>query len=195
MPHKILGVLLAGGLARRMGGGDKCLRELGGKPILAHVIERARPQVTDLILNANGDPQRFSDFGLTVVPDVIEGFAGPLAGILTAMEWAAKHEPACDLIASFATDSPFFPRDLVTRLEATFPAEGADIACAKYGGRSHPVFALCPVALREDLREAMLVEEIRKIDAWTGRPTAPGISPMPGGCSGPRTVGWSRPSR
>ncbi len=169
MPHKILGVLLAGGLARRMGGGDKCLRELGGKPILTQVIERARPQVTDLILNANGDPERFKDFGLRVVPDVIEGFAGPLAGILTGMEWAAKHEQTCDLIATFATDTPFFPEDLVARLEATFPEQGADIACARTAGRTHPVFALWPVNLREDLREAMLVEDMRKIDAWTAR--------------------------
>lgn len=169
MPHRTLGVLLAGGQARRMGGGDKCLRPLGGKPILTHVIERARPQVAGLVLNANGDPDRFRDFGLPVVPDVVPDYAGPLAGILTGMEWARRHAPDCDLVATFPTDSPFFPTDLVFRLEASFPAQGADIACAASNGRTHPPFALWPVSFAEDLRQAMLVEGIRKIDEWTAR--------------------------
>ena len=169
MPHKTLGVLLAGGQARRMGGGDKCMRDLGGKPILAHVIERLRPQVTGMILNANGDPERFREFDLPVVPDVVPDYAGPLAGVLTGMEWVRRHAPDYDLICTVPTDSPFFPRDLVSRLEASFPAKGADIACAKSKGRTHPPFALWPVSFCEDLRQAMLTEGIRKIDEWTAR--------------------------
>src|SRR5690242_21926253 len=110
MAAEVAGVILAGGLSRRMGGGDKCLRALGGKPILAHIIERIRPQVGALVLNANGDPARFASFGLPVAGDVVEGFAGPLAGVLTGMEWAARHAPACRFLASFASDAPFVPQ-------------------------------------------------------------------------------------
>ena len=117
-----VGVLLAGGLARRMGGGDKCLRPLAGETLLARVIARAAPQVGPLILNANGDPARFASYGLPVVADVVEGHAGPLAGILTALDWAAEHAPHCPLVASFATDAPFLPRDLVETMPATLPA-------------------------------------------------------------------------
>ena len=101
-----------------MGGGDKCLRPLGGRPILAQVIERAAPQVAALLLNANGDPARFAGFGLPVAADVVEGFAGPLAGVLTGMEWARAKRPDCPWIATIATDTPFFPTDLVARLLA-----------------------------------------------------------------------------
>lgn len=177
----IVGVLLAGGRSRRMGGGDKCLRPLGGRPLLAHVIERAAPQVARLVLNANGDPARFEAFGLPVVADTVEGFAGPLAGVLTGLHWAAAHAPDVPWVATFATDAPFLPRDLVARLRSAVEAEGADMACAASGGRDHPVFGLWPVALRDDLRRAMVDEEIRKVDGWTGRyrlaradfPTAP----------------------
>src|SRR5688572_16814531 len=108
----VLGVLLAGGRARRMGGGDKCLRRLGDRTILARIVERARPQTAALLLNANGDPERFAGFGLPVAPDLVEGFAGPLAGVLTGLEWARRHRPDLPWIATIATDSPFFPRDL-----------------------------------------------------------------------------------
>jgi molybdopterin-guanine dinucleotide biosynthesis protein A len=167
--NKIAGVLLAGGLARRMGGGDKCLRPLAGEPILTHVLRRVRSQVGPLMLNAAGDPARFSEFNLPVAPDVIEGYAGPLAGILTGMEWAAEKAPECAWLASFATDAPFLPEDLVARMARAIAAEGADMACAASKGRAHPVFALWPVALRGALRQAMVEEEIRKVDAWTGR--------------------------
>src|SRR5579863_6790387 len=110
---KIAGVLLAGGQSQRMGGGDKCLRLLADRPILAHVIERARPQVEALVLNANGDPARFAAFGLPVVADDIAGFAGPLAGVLAGLDWAAANVPGVTHVASFATDAPFLPRDLV----------------------------------------------------------------------------------
>jgi molybdopterin-guanine dinucleotide biosynthesis protein A len=163
-----IGVLLAGGLSRRMGGGDKCLRPLGGRPMLAHIIERARPQVSALVINANGDPARFASFGLPVVADTIEGFAGPLAGVLTGMEWVAQHHPGAAWLATFATDAPFFPLDLVARLHAAVARDGADVACARSDGQDHPVFGLWPVRLAADLRRAM-GEGIRKVDVWTGR--------------------------
>lgn len=167
--HKVCGVLLAGGLARRMGGGDKCLRPLAGKPILDHILERIRPQANCLVINANGDPARFDGFGLPVASDAVEGYAGPLAGVLTGMEWAARHAPVCDLILTVPSDAPFLPHDLAERLEDRMIAEGADIACASSGGRTHPPIALWPVSLAEELREAMTVEEIRKVDIWTAR--------------------------
>lgn len=152
-----------------MGGGDKCLRSLGGRPILAHVIDRAAPQVGPLVLNANGDAARFAAFGLPVAPDVVGGFAGPLAGVLTGMTWAAANAPECRWLASFATDAPFFPRDLVARLLAAVAKDGAELACAASGGRHHPVFGLWPVALADDLHRAMTREDIRKVDVWTAR--------------------------
>jgi molybdopterin-guanine dinucleotide biosynthesis protein A len=164
-----VGLLLAGGLSRRMGGGDKPLLPLGGRPMLAHVVARARPQVDVLVLNANGDPARFADFGLPVAADVIDGFAGPLAGVLTGMEWARAFRPEADWLATFAADTPFFPRDLVARLHGAVARAGADMACARSGGRDHPVFALWPVRLADDLRRAMVEESIRKVDAWTAR--------------------------
>jgi molybdopterin-guanine dinucleotide biosynthesis protein A len=165
----VVGVLLAGGQARRMGGGDKCLRRLGGRTILEQVIERARPQVAALVLNANGDPARFAAFGLPVAADVIEGFAGPLAGVLTGMEWARAHRADCPWIATLATDTPFFPADLVGRMLSAVDEQGADLACAASGGRAHPVFGLWPVRLADELRWAMVDQAIRKVDVWTAR--------------------------
>src|SRR5207245_2146601 len=155
--------------SRRMGGGDKALRLLGGRPLLDHVIERLRPQVDALVLNANGDPARFARFGLPVVPDSIGDFAGPLAGILAGLDWAAAHRPDCATIVSVATDAPFLPKDLVARLVRGMEAAGAELACAASGGQPHPVIGLWPVALREDLRRALVEEGIRKVDVWTGR--------------------------
>jgi molybdopterin-guanine dinucleotide biosynthesis protein A len=166
---RVVGVLLAGGQARRMGGGDKCLRQLGGRTILEHVIERARPQVAALVLNANSDPTRFAAYRLPVVADVIAGFAGPLAGVLTGMEWARAHRPDCPWVATIATDTPFFPTDLVGRMLSVVEREGADLACAASGGRTHPVFGLWPVALADELRAAMVDDGIRKVDVWTAR--------------------------
>jgi molybdenum cofactor guanylyltransferase len=165
----VVGVLLAGGLARRMGGGDKCLRTLGGRPILAHVIARARPQVAALVLNANGDPARFAGFGLPVAADVVEGFAGPLAGVLTGMNWARANRPDRPWIVTIATDTPFFPGDLVARMLDAIAQDEADLACAASGGRAHPVFGLWPVRLADQLRTAMIDEGIRKVDVWTAR--------------------------
>ena len=164
MPN-ILGVLLAGGQGRRMGYVDKCLMPLAGRPLLGHVIERVRPQVSRLILNAAGDPGRFAAFDLPVVADVVEGFAGPLAGVLTGMEWAADNRPDVAWVATFATDAPFVPADLVARLVDAIG--DADMACAVSGGRAHPVFALWPVAERRALRRAMVEDGVRKVDRWT----------------------------
>jgi len=165
----IVGVLLAGGLSRRMGGGDKCLRALGGATILARVIDRVRPQVGTLIINANGDPARFAAFGLPVVADTVAGFAGPLAGVLTGLDWARAHAPGAHDIVTVPTDGPFVPRDLVARLIAARAAAGADLAQAASGGQAHPVVGLWPLRLLDDLRRAVVDEGVRKVDAWTGR--------------------------
>lgn len=164
-----LGVLLAGGLARRMGGGDKPLRTVGGKTILARAIERLGPQCDRLVLNANGDPARFAETGLTVVADTVEGFAGPLAGVLAGLDWAAANRPDIAYVVTLAADTPFVPRDLVSRLHAAREAAGTPLACAESGGQAHPTNALWRVALREDLRHALVVEDMRKIDRWTAR--------------------------
>lgn len=178
---RVVGVLLAGGQSRRMGGGDKCLRHLANRPILAHVVERIRPQVDALVLNANGDPGRFAGFGLPVASDVIEGFAGPLAGVLTGMEWVLRHRPDCRWIVTIATDTPFLPTDLVRKMAEAVSKEDAELACAASDGRTHPVFGLWPVHLEGALRAAMIEEDMRKVDRFTARyrlaevsfPTAP----------------------
>ncbi|HAP47632.1 MAG: molybdopterin-guanine dinucleotide biosynthesis protein A [Afipia broomeae] len=164
-----VGVLLAGGLARRMGGGDKPMKTIGGRTILERVITRLAPQCDGLILNANGDPARFAAFGLPVVADTVEGFAGPLAGVLTALDWAAEHRPDVEWVLSAATDCPFLPRDLVARLQRARIAEDAQLAVAASGDQTHPVIGLWNVALRGDLRHALVVEDMRKIDRWTAR--------------------------
>jgi len=165
----IVGVILAGGQGRRLGGVDKASSVLGEKPLIEHVIARVRPQVSDLIINAAGDPARFDSLDLPVVPDVVEGFAGPLAGVLTGLEWMSAHRPDAKWLASFAVDTPFLPYDLVDRLAVAVSGEGVDMACAKSADRTHPVVALWPVRLIDDLRHALTVEDIRKIDRWTAR--------------------------
>ena len=169
MSADFAGVLLAGGQSRRMGGGDKCLRRIGGTTILARVIARVQDQVSHLILNANGDPNRFSEYRLPVVADVVSGFAGPLAGVLSGMEWVAEHAPECAWLASLPTDAPFLPLDLIAKLQAAMNAEHAELACAASAGRTHPVIALWPVAIRADLRQALVEDDIRKIDLFTAR--------------------------
>ncbi|MDG1170225.1 MAG: molybdenum cofactor guanylyltransferase MobA [Sulfitobacter sp.] len=164
-----LGVILAGGQATRMGGGDKGLLHLGGTPLLTRVIERLEPQVADMALNANGDPARFADFGLPVLPDSIDGFAGPLAGVLAGLDWAAAQ--GGETIVTAAADTPFFPCDLVPQLllraeGMTHPLVLAATPDAKRGTARHPTFGLWPVALRDDLRAA-LAGGLRKVVLWT----------------------------
>ena len=163
------GVLLAGGLARRMGGGDKPMRQIAGRTILERVIARLQPQCDGLILNANGDPARFKGYGLPVIADGVADFPGPLAGILAALDWAAANRPGVKWILSAAADRPFLPRDLVARLHRARADENAELAVAASDGQSHPVIGLWSVALREELRHALVVEDIRKIDRWTAR--------------------------
>jgi molybdopterin-guanine dinucleotide biosynthesis protein A len=162
-------VLLAGGLARRMGGGDKPMRTIGGRTILERVIARLQPQCDGLILNANGDPARFAAFGLPVIADGVADFPGPLAGILAALDWAVANRPDVEFILSAAADCPFLPRDLVSRLREAMREQNAELAVAASDGQSHPVIGLWSVALREPLRHALVVEDIRKIDRWTAR--------------------------
>jgi len=166
---EIPGVLLAGGLARRMGGGDKPMRIIAGRTILDRVIARLSPQCDGLILNANGDPARFAAFGLPVVADSVANFPGPLAGILAALDWVAANRPDVSLVLSAAADCPFLPRDLVSRLHHALVEQDAQLAVAASGGQSHPVIGLWSVALRDELRHALVVEDTRKIDRWTAR--------------------------
>jgi molybdenum cofactor guanylyltransferase len=164
-----LGVVLAGGLARRMGGGDKARIRIGGQTILERVLARFGPQCMGIILNANGDPARFVDTGLPVVPDSVPDFAGPLAGILAGLDWAAAHAPEVADIVSAPGDCPFLPDDLVARLAAARRGAGVPLACARSGEWRHPVLGLWPVALRDDLRRALVEEKLHKIEAWTAR--------------------------
>jgi molybdopterin-guanine dinucleotide biosynthesis protein A len=159
-------VLLAGGLARRMGGGDKPLRRLGGRTLLDHVIARVRPQARALVLNANGDAGRFAAWGLPVVADPLPDYPGPLAGVLAGMQWTRAHFPDAAWLLSVPTDTPFLPSDLAARLTAGCAEHGAVLACAASAGRRHPVAALWPVALTEDLATA-LAAGARKVEAWT----------------------------
>jgi molybdopterin-guanine dinucleotide biosynthesis protein A len=163
------GVLLAGGLARRMGGGDKPMRRIAGRSILDRVIARLEPQCDGLVLNANGDPARFAAFGLPVFADTVKDFPGPLAGILAALDWTATNRPEVEFILSAAGDCPFLPRDLVARLHRARVEQNAQLAVAASAGQSHPVIGLWSVALRDELRHALVVEDMRKIDRWTAR--------------------------
>jgi molybdenum cofactor guanylyltransferase len=174
-----LGVILAGGQSTRMGGGDKGLLALGGIPLLQRAIDRLRPQVAEIALNANGDPSRFAGYGLPVVPDSIDGFPGPLAGVLAGLDWAA--EQGAYSIVTVAADTPFFPVDLAERLldrsqgmahplvlAATPRGEEKTKSMSKSGLIRHPTFGIWPVALRDDLRAA-LDEGISKVVIWTER--------------------------
>jgi len=164
-----LGLILAGGLARRMGGGDKARIRIGGVTILGRVLACLQPQCDRIIINANGDPGRFADTGLQVVPDSVPDFAGPLAGILAGLDWAATHALDVADIVSVPGDCPFLPVDLVERLEIARAAEKLPLACARSGDWRHPVVGLWPVALRDDLRRALVEEDLHKIEVWTAR--------------------------
>lgn len=165
----ITAMILAGGKARRMGGGDKGFEMLSGKPLIGHVIERVRPQVSELLIGAGGDAARFDEFGLPVIDDAIGGQAGPLAGILGGLEWLAVNRPAVEWLLTVPVDTPFLPADLATRLMRPIEDGEAQLTCARSGGRTHPVIGVWPVSLAGDLRRAMTDEDMRKVDLWTAR--------------------------
>ncbi len=160
------GIILAGGLATRMGGGDKGMRKLGDGTILGHVIHRLSSQVSHIALNANGDATRFNDLSLPILPDTITGFAGPLAGVLAGLEWAA--DQGADTIVTVAADTPFFPTDLVARLQDAAKGMTHPLVLATTSDGRQPTFGLWPTALRDDLRAA-LNDGLRKVVLWTDR--------------------------
>lgn len=162
------GCVLAGGLSRRMGGDEKSLKTLRGEAMLARVIRRLKPQVGAMVINANGDPDRFRAFGLPVVEDPVPGHAGPLAGVLAALRWTAANRPDARWAVTVATDTPFFPEDLVARLVGAAGHHEAMIALAKSGDRVHPVFGLWPVSLADDL-ELAIRGDVRKVLMWVDR--------------------------
>jgi molybdopterin-guanine dinucleotide biosynthesis protein A len=164
-----LGLVLAGGLARRMGGGDKARIKIGGMSILQRVLACLMPQCSRVNINANGDPARFADTGLPVVADSVPDFAGPLAGILAGLDWAAANAPAVEWLVSVPGDCPFLPKNLVARLHDTRASSNVPLACARSGEWRHPVVGLWPVALRENLRHALVDENLHKIELWTAR--------------------------
>ena len=166
--ERIPGVVLAGGLSRRMGGGDKGMRELGGKPLMLHVIERLSVQASPLAINANGDASRFARFGLPVIPDATADFAGPLAGILAGLRWASQAAPDARFIVTAACDTPFFPGDLVAKFLAAADGAYPVIVLAQSAGQVHPVFGLWPLALVDDLAAA-LASGMRKVRQWAER--------------------------
>ncbi len=163
----VLGLILAGGRARRLGGADKALVELSGRPLLQHVITRLRPQLASMVINANDNPRRFAAYDLPVISDSMDD-AGPLAGVLAGMEWAASNMPEVEWVATVAVDTPFFPANYINRMQAGI-SRGADMARACSNGRAHPVFGIWPLRLAAELRNALEVEGLRKIDLWTAR--------------------------
>jgi molybdopterin-guanine dinucleotide biosynthesis protein A len=164
-----LGLVLAGGLARRMGGGDKARIKIGGVSILQRMLTCLTPQCSRVIINANGDTARFADTGCAIVADSVPDFAGPLAGILAGLDWAAADAPAIEWLVSVPGDCPFLPKDLVPRLHDARTASNVPLACASSGEWRHPVVGLWPVSLREDLRHALVDENLHKIELWTAR--------------------------
>lgn len=171
----VLGLILAGGLARRMGGGDKPLRTLGGRTLLDRVVARLGPQcVAGLILNANGDPGRFPAFPGVIVPDEVQDNPGPLAGILAGLDHASVHHPEVARVVSVSGDAPFLPRDLVARLAGG--GSPSTLTVAASGERQHFTVALWPVALRHDLREALVQHGERRVGAFLRRHEAVAVS-------------------
>src|SRR3569833_1359575 len=171
-PHPpTFGLVLAGGLARRMGGGDKTLTKIGRSTIIDRVLATLSAQCADIVINANGDPARFADTGCVVVPDSLPDFPGPLAGILAGLDWLGAQDNGIEWLLSVPGDCPFLPDDLVERLHAARRQMGAGVplACARSGEWRHPVVGLWPLALRVDLRRAIVEEGVRKIEVWTAR--------------------------
>jgi molybdopterin-guanine dinucleotide biosynthesis protein A len=163
----VVGIVLAGGKSSRMGGGDKCLQPLGGRPILAHVVARLKPQVEDIIINANEEAARFADFGLPVVADSVGRYAGPLAGIQAGLAWIKTNRPGTKYGVTVAADTPLFPADLVQRFLAERRKELA-LLLARSALGVHPVIGLWPVNLAGALKDA-LEHGARKVGAWTAQ--------------------------
>ena len=165
----MIGIILAGGLATRMGGGDKGLRAVGGLPILDRLIATLRLQCEALVVSANGDADRLASYGLPVVPDDLPNNLGPLAGVLAGLDWIAAHHPDCQFAVSAPTDTPFLPKDFVARLQDVRVEDRAMIVCARSGGATHPVASLWSVSLRHDLRKALVDDGLRKVGAFLSR--------------------------
>jgi molybdopterin-guanine dinucleotide biosynthesis protein A len=163
--ERVVGVILAGGRSSRMGGGDKCLLPIAGRPVLASVIARLKPQVSDIIINANGDVSRFADFGLPVIADSVGGLAGPLAGVHAGLEWVKANVPDVGYIVTVPSDTPFFPSDLVHRFLAVMKDHPTLLVATSEEG-VHPVVGLWPVAMAPQLEES-LAQGMRKVGAWT----------------------------
>ncbi len=169
MPNKITGVILAGGLARRLGNIDKALVQIGNTSLLEYAIANLEPQCDQIIINANGNPDRFHNINNPIIADTIEGYAGPLAGVLCAMQWVKQNTPQTKWIATLPVDTPFAPKDFAARLLQNVIDQKTDLACASSGGRHHPVVGLWPVDLADQLHAAMVNEDMRKVDLWTAR--------------------------
>ncbi|MGE3528796.1 MAG: molybdenum cofactor guanylyltransferase MobA [Methyloceanibacter sp.] len=185
MTEPVAGILLAGGRSRRMGGGDKCLQELAGKPVLARVIARLEPQVAVMVISANGDPSRFAAFGLPVVADSVGGFAGPLAGVHAGLEWVEANYPDVRYAVTVATDTPFLPADLVQRFRAALPSTPS-LLVARSGEGVQPVIGLWPVGLTPAL-ETSLNEGARKTGLWMEQHGAIEV-PFPDATEGGRRI-------
>ncbi|MDE0539154.1 MAG: molybdenum cofactor guanylyltransferase MobA [Rhodospirillales bacterium] len=165
--NSVVAVILAGGEARRMGGGDKCLLEFGGQTLLDWILARIRPQVRTVILNANGDPARFAQFDLPVVPDIADESLGPLLGIVSGLTWVAENAPDAQWVVTVPGDTPFPPGDLVGRFMEIAARPDVEVVCAVSGGRTYPPCSLWNVDLAGELREAVIEDRILKIDQWT----------------------------
>ena len=166
MPNNIVGIILAGGLSRRMEGTEKSLMQLGDKPLIAHVAARLALQLETIVINANGDPSRFHQLNLPVVADTIDGFAGPLAGVLAGMRWAIKNAPQATHILTVAADTPFFPDNYEKQMRDALnknPIDMPHIVLARSGEHRHPVFGLWPVQLADDLEKFLSIDENRKV--------------------------------
>jgi molybdopterin-guanine dinucleotide biosynthesis protein A len=168
-PESIAGLVLAGGAARRLGGGDKVLLPLAGETLLARIVARLKPQCARLVVNAGGDPERFAAYGLPVAADTVGDGWGPLAGILCGIDWAAAHAPQVTHVLSVPGDAPFLPADLAKRLGDALERDATVLATAVSAGQTHHVTGLWPVHLRHDLRAALTVEGLRKVDVWASR--------------------------
>ena len=159
-------IILAGGRSTRMGGRDKCLLPIGGKPLLDHILGIVRPQACDILINTNSDPAPFLEFGHPILPDVIADFQGPLSGLLTGMRWSRRRHPHAVHILSVASDTPSLPRDLVTKLAQALVDQNADIAIASCDEGTHPTIGLWPVDLAERLQDDLMETGTRSMHAW-----------------------------